>query len=194
MLKYGNRDFRNLQEQVYANMKNIQDIIDGSNIIANFKTVVIVGQVDNEQELPNPDLYQGEYGDAILVGTDEDFELYVFTKAYENENAPQWFNMGQFPQPGPQGEQGIQGPRGYTGPTGAIGPQGPTGPQGPQGERGIGIPAIESGDAGKALVVNDGETAAVWGTIEALTDAQKAVLAQQEYDAESDAFNTTTND
>ena len=162
MLKYGNRDFRNLQEQVYANMKNIQDIIDGSNIIANFKTVNIVGQVDNEQELPDPDLYQGEYGDAILVGTDEDFELYVFTKAYENENAPQWFNMGQFPQPGPQGEQGIQGPRGYTGPTGPQGIQGVQGPTGPQGPQGVGVPTIAIGDAGKALIVNQAEDAAVW--------------------------------
>lgn len=90
MLKYGNRDFRNLQEQVYANMKNIQDIIDGSNIIADFKAVNIVGQVEEVTDLPDPDTYAGQYGDAILVGVeDEPADLYVFTKAYENENAPQ---------------------------------------------------------------------------------------------------------
>lgn len=110
MLKYGNRDFRNLQEQVYANMKNIQDIIDGSNIIADFKTVNIVGQVEEATDLPDPDTYAGQYGDAILVGVeDEPADLYVFTKAYENENAPQWFNVGQFPLAGPQGPQGPQG-------------------------------------------------------------------------------------
>ena len=164
MLKYGNRDFRNLQEQVYANMKNIQDIIDGSNIIADFKTVNIVGQAENAIDLPNPETYTGQYGDAILVGVEgQPTDLYVFTKAYENQNAPQWFNVGKFPlvgpegPQGPQGEQGIQGIQGIQGETGATGPQGPQGPEGPRGQ---GIPDIKSGDAGKALMVNTGETAA----------------------------------
>lgn len=164
MLKYGNRDFRNLQEQVYANMKNIQDIIDGSNIIADFKTVNIVGQAQATTDLPNPETYTGQYGDAILVGVEgTPNDLYVFTKAYENENVPQWFNVGKFPlvgpqgPQGPQGEQGIQGIQGIQGETGATGPQGPQGPEGP---RGRGIPDIQAGDAGKALMVNTGETAA----------------------------------
>ena len=166
MLKYGNRDFRNLQEQVYANMKNIQDIIDGSNIIADFKTVNIVGQAQLTTDLPNPETYTGQYGDAILVGVEgQPNDLYVFTKAYENENAPQWFNVGKFPlvgPEGPQGEQGIQGDQGPKGDQGIQGPQGPQGPIGPQGPEGPGIPDIKSGDAGKALMVNTGETAAEW--------------------------------
>ena len=109
MLKYGNRDFRNLQEQVYANMKNIEDIIEGSNIIADLKTVNIVGQVDEAADLPDADTYEGNYGDAFLVGDEEAADLYVFTKAYENENAPQWFNVGAYPQPGPQGPKGDKG-------------------------------------------------------------------------------------
>ena len=164
MLKYGNRDFRNLQEQVYANMKNIQDIIDGSNIIADFKTVNIVGQAQQTTDLPNPETYAGQYGDAILVGVEgQPADLYVFTKAYENENVPQWFNVGKFPlvgPQGPQGEQGIQGVQGPKGDTGPQGPQGIQGPIGPQGPEGPGIPDIKSGDAGKALMVNTGETAA----------------------------------
>lgn len=115
MLKYGNRDFRNLQEQVYANMKNIQDIINGSNIMADLKTANIVGQVAEATDLPDADTYEGNWGDAFLVGDEEDAELYVFTKAYEEENAPQWFNVGTFPEPGPQGEQGIQGTNWYLG-------------------------------------------------------------------------------
>lgn len=166
MLKYGNRDFRNLQEQVYANMKNIQDIIDGSNIIADFKTVNIVGQAQETTDLPNPETYTGQYGDAILVGVEgQPNDLYVFTKAYENQNAPQWFNVGKFPLVGPQGPQGEQGIQGIQGPKGDTGPQGPQGiqgPIGPQGPEGPGIPDIKSGDAGKALMVNTGETAAEW--------------------------------
>ena len=166
MLKYGNRDFRNLQEQVYANMKNIQDIIDGSNIIADFKTVNIVGQAQATTDLPNPETYAGQYGDAILVGVEgQPADLYVFTKAYENENVPQWFNVGKFPLAGPEGPQGDQGIQGIQGPKGDTGPQGPQGiqgPQGPEGPRGQGVPNIKSGDAGKALMVNTGETAAEW--------------------------------
>lgn len=127
MLKYGNRDFRNLQEQVYANMKNIQDIIDGSNIIADFKTINIVGEVDIAANLPDPDLYQGDYGDCFIVGDSEEYDLYIFTKAYEEQNAPQWFNLGTFPKPGPEGPQGVQGPQG---------PQGEQGIQGIQGVQG----------------------------------------------------------
>ena len=141
MLKYGNRDFRNLQEQVYANMKNIQDIIDGSSIIADLNVLHIVGTADTAEELPDPDTYAGKYGDAIAVGTAEPYDLYIFSKAYSEENAPQWFNIGEFPQPGPQG------------------------PKGDKGDTGVGIPEIEAGDAGKALIVNEAETDAVWGDV-----------------------------
>ena len=115
MLKYGNRDFRNLQEQVYANMKNIQDIIDGSNIIADLETVNIVGQISDVSELPDPDTYAGEYGVGFIVGEDGDVDLYILTKAYEEENAPQWFNLGAFSIPGPQGPEGPEGPQGPQG-------------------------------------------------------------------------------
>lgn len=165
MLKYGNRDFRNLQEQVYANMKNIEDIIEGSNIIADLNVLHVVGTADTAADLPDPDTYAGEYGDAIAVGTDEPYDLYIFSKAYENENAPQWFNIGIFPQPGPQGETGATGATGQQGPQGETGPQGPQGIQGiqgPKGDTGLGVPEIQAGDAGKALMVNAGETAAEW--------------------------------
>lgn len=158
MLKYGNRDFRNLQEQVYANMKNIEDIIKGQDIIADLNVLHVVGTADTAAELPDPDTYAGEYGDAIAVGTKEPYDLYIFSKAYENENAPQWFNIGIFPQPGPIGPTGEQGPKGETGPTGPQGIQGVQGPTGAQGPRGVGVPEIQAGDAGKALIVNSGET------------------------------------
>ena len=47
-----------------------------------------------------------------------------------------------------------------TGPQGERGATGATGPQGPQGIPGVpGYPTISSGDAGKVLTVNSGETA-----------------------------------
>ena len=51
-----------------------------------------------------------------------------------------------------------------TGPQGATGATGPQGPQGPQGIPGDdGYPTIETGDAGKVLVVNSNEDGVEWG-------------------------------
>ena len=147
MLKYGNRDFRNLQEQVYANMQNIEDIIRGQTVLADFK-ITVVGAVDEAADLPDPETYEGEVGDIYIVGTNAPYNLYVFAKVYENENIPQWVDLGQILIVGPQGpqgeqgEQGIQGPQGIQGIQGVQGEQGPQGIQGPQGERGPAGPVI----------------------------------------------------
>lgn len=204
MLKYGNRDFRSLQEQVYANMRNIEDIIKGQDIMADY-TLQIVGQVDTAAELPDADTYEGKLGDIYVVGTESPFDGYAFVKVYENENVPSWVDLGPILVQGPQGEQGPQGIQGIQGPQGdqgvpagfgvptasiqgttgtpnvsitASGPntarvfdftfynlKGETGAQGPAGQDGrdgVGVPEIEAGDAGKALIVNAGETAAEW--------------------------------
>lgn len=167
MLKYGNKEFRNLQEQVLANMRNIEDIIKGQPIMATY-SLKIVGSVESSSDLPDPLTYEGEYGDIYIVGTEEPFDLYLFGKEYENEDAPTWIDLGpvlvQGPI-GPTGAQGIQGPQGPTGATGATGPTGPQGPQGPTGANGVGVPEIQAGDAGKALVVNEGETDAEWSDV-----------------------------
>lgn len=126
MLKFGNKEFRNLQEQVLRNMKNIQDIMDGVTVLAEFG-IKVIGHVNSAADLPDPETYEGEYGDAYVVGTEEPYNYYIFTRAFEGDETPQWFNLGVFPAPGPQGE---------------TGPQGPVGPQGPQGNTGAdGSPA-----------------------------------------------------
>lgn len=112
MLNFGNKDFRNLQEQVLKNMRDIQDIEQGATILANFG-IKIVGQVDDVSELPDPATYEGEYGDAYIVGSDP-YEYYIFTRAFEGQEQPSWFNLGQFPVPGPQGEKGDKGDTGNT--------------------------------------------------------------------------------
>ena len=117
MLKYGNKEFRNLQEQVAVNKKNIQDLIDGTVVIAEFG-IQVIGHADTADELPDPETYLeegGEYGDAFTVGTIEPYDYYIFTRAFEGDETPQWLNIGVFPAPGP------------VGPTGAVGPLGPTG-------------------------------------------------------------------
>lgn len=113
MLSFGNKDFRNLQEQVYKNMSDIQDMMQGVNVLADFG-IAVVGQVDSAADLPDPSTYDGNYGDAYIVGESDPYDYYIFTRAFEGEEEPQWFDLGQFPVPGPQGETGAQGPIGAT--------------------------------------------------------------------------------
>ena len=111
MLSFGNKDFRNLQEQVLKNMQDIQDIEQGATVLADFG-IKVVGQVDEVSDLPDPTTYEGEYGDAYLVGEDKPYNYYIFTRAFEGQEEPSWFDLGQFPVPGPQGATGPQGPAG----------------------------------------------------------------------------------
>lgn len=116
MLQFGNKEFRNLQEQVLKNMRDIQDIMEGTTVLADFG-IKVIGEVDQASDLPNPSTYLeegGEYGDAYVVGTEEPYEYFIFTRAFEGEEEPHWFDLGIFPLPGPQGPQGIQGPVGVT--------------------------------------------------------------------------------
>ena len=83
MLKFGNKEFRNLQEQVLKNMRDIQNVMQGTTVLAEFG-IKVIGQVDTAEELPDPATYEGEYGDAYVVGTEEPYEYYIFTRAFEN--------------------------------------------------------------------------------------------------------------
>lgn len=111
MLNFGNKEFRNLQEQVFKNMKDIESIEEGATVLAEFG-IKVVGQVDSVDNLPDPATYDGEYGDAFIVGETAPFNYYIFTRAFEGQEVPQWYDLGIFPQPGPQGPQGERGPVG----------------------------------------------------------------------------------
>ena len=54
MLKFGNKEFRNLQEQVLRNMKNIQDIMDGTTVLAE-SGIKVIGHVNSAADLPDPE-------------------------------------------------------------------------------------------------------------------------------------------
>lgn len=95
MLKFGNKEFRNLQEQVYANMKNIKDIIEGTTVLAEFG-IKVVGQVESAEDLPDPETYEGEYGDAYIVGTEAPYEYYIYTRPFEESDTATWFDLGIF--------------------------------------------------------------------------------------------------
>ena len=142
-------------------MKDIQDIQDGATVLAEFG-IKVIGQVDDYEDLPDAAEYDGDYGDAFLVGTEAPYDYYIFTRAFEGDETPQWFDLGVFPQPGPQGPQGpagqdgeqgpqgIQGIQGIQGPQGLQGPQGPAGQDGATGETG---PQGPKGDTGTSYII-----------------------------------------
>lgn len=164
MLKFGNKEFRNLQEQVFKNMKDIQDIMDGTTVLAEFG-IKVVGQVNLVTELPDASTYTGEFGDAYVVGASEPYDYYIYTRAFEGDETPQWFYLGKFPVPGPQGPKGDKGDTGAQGPIGPQGPQGIRGLQGPQGEQGeqgpMGARGIQGEAAGFGVVSANAELGSV---------------------------------
>ena len=192
MLKFGNKEFRNLQEQVAENMKNIDGIIKGSAVLGEFG-IRVMGTVDDIEDLPTVAEYkeehrEWEYGDSIAVGTEAPYEFYILTRADEDHESDYWFDIGAFPEPGPQGEQGIQGP---------VGPQGPQGIQGPKGDTGETITVTFSTDAVSggatlgSITTEDGlkwnipsQAATVWGnitgTLSDQTDLATALAGKQE--------------
>ena len=128
MLKFGNKEFRNLQEQVYKNMKDILFILQEEGVLNQFG-ITVVGQEESVANMPtvadykatNPDW---DYGDAYAIGTESPYILYILTRANGTHPNDYWFNIGSFPVAGPTGPQGPQG---------EIGPQGPTGNPGADG-------------------------------------------------------------
>lgn len=112
MLRIGNKEYRNLEEQVKKNQEDIQHLLNEGGTLSQFG-IKVIGQVDSASQLPNATEYQGEFGDAFAVGTSTPYDLYIFTRAFSDQVNPQWFNIGPFPVPstipGPVGPEGAPG-------------------------------------------------------------------------------------
>lgn len=119
MITIDNVQYRNLEEQVKKNMDDIQYILEEEGVLNEFG-IKIVGQISSTVSLPNPDTYDGDYGDAYAVGTTTPYTLYIFTRKNGGVSGDYWFNIGQFPLPGPTGARGPQGPQGPTGADGNV--------------------------------------------------------------------------
>lgn len=166
MLTIGNEELRNLEEQVEKNKQDILYILEEEGTLNQFG-IKVVGQEQTVDGLPAPTEYKGDYGDAYAIGATSPYTLYIYTRANGTHPLDYWFNIGQFPMPGPagkdgaigpqgpQGPQGQQGIQGATGATGAPGVQGPIGPQGQQGVQGIQGPKGDPGDSFKIVGILD---------------------------------------
>ena len=189
MLNFGNKEFRNLQEQVLENMKNIKSLQDLSLVGINVDYIV-----EDLSSIQSP-----ESGQMAAVGAAAPYTLYV----YYNSS---WVSFGEFPKEGPQGlqgpagPQGPQGPRGFTGNIGPRGPQGERGSQGPRGATGARGEKGDKGDAGGPVTItvddvkytqvngnitlpdypHDGVWGSIEGNIESQADLQNALNAKED--------------
>lgn len=111
--------YRNLEEQVKKNKDDIQYILEEEGVLNEFG-IHVVDEVASSSDLPDPTTYEGEFGDAYAVGTTTPYELYIYTRANGEHPTNYWFNIGEFPLPGPAGPQGIQGIQGPTGQRGSL--------------------------------------------------------------------------
>lgn len=149
MLKFGNKEFRSLEEQVQFLTEALRTgrLIDelGIKVLGvypNLQTAI--------QAVPGPYYY----GDAFEVGTTKPYQLYIYTRINGSEKMGEWIDFGPFPAPGPKGDkgdkgdagtpgrdgerglQGLPGPQGIQGLKGDTGATGPIGPKGPKGDKG----------------------------------------------------------
>ena len=115
----GDKTYRNLQEQVLQNARDINDIKTVNTLLNQFG-IKVVGECDTALDLPDPSTYSGNYGDAYAVGTETPYDLYIFTRPFDGEEYPHWFNIGPFPLEGPEGPQGETGAQGEKGNTGGA--------------------------------------------------------------------------
>ena len=116
MIKVNNDEYRNLEEQVLKNKEDIAAHYNIDRVLANFG-IRIIGQVNSVEDLPSPEIFQGQYGDSYAVGETEPYVFYVWTRADENAGHPEdyWFDVGRLSIAGPQGPEGKQGPQGEQG-------------------------------------------------------------------------------
>ena len=110
MLKFGNQEFRNLEEQVLKNQQDIQDFKDGNQTIAEFG-ITVVGILSSADQLPASG---DNFGDAYLIGTEPPYDIRVWTRNIPEQRA-MWVDLGAFPLQGPQGPKGDKGSQIYSG-------------------------------------------------------------------------------
>lgn len=108
MFEIDGKQFRSLEEQVEY-LSTLHEVNRG---IAQWG-IQVVGQVSYPAQLPDP--YDGNYGDAIAVGTSAPYNFYIWTRPTIEGDPAYWFNFGKISIVGPQGPQGPAGKDGKDG-------------------------------------------------------------------------------
>lgn len=134
MLKFGNKEFLNLEEQVGKNKRDIERLQSGIKIDRWLASVT---------DLPTY-LTEANVGKYYLVYTNNGDHLYLITKRENGGLLAE--DLGRYPA-AEQGPQGLKGDKGDKGDTGERGPQGIQGVQGVRGSPGYGWSALTDLDA-----------------------------------------------
>ena len=171
MIKIDGIEYRNLEEQVLKNKEDIAAHYNIDRVLADFG-IRIIGTVDSYADLPDPETFEGEYGDAYAVGTEAPYDFYIWTRPDPNSghDSAYWFDIGQLAIVGPQGiqgEQGPQGPKGDKGDKGEPGLNGAQGPVGPKGATGAQGPKGDTGARGPAG--NPAQNVVILGTVDSVS-------------------------
>lgn len=122
MIKIGDKEYRNLEEQVA--------FLTQKSTLANLG-LHLKGFVGDISELPMENAVDG---DTYGVGTQPPYRYYAY-------NGGAYSDIGTFPQEGPKGVPGDRGPQGPAGPVGPKGDKGSQGIAGPSGG-GVGVDHI----------------------------------------------------
>lgn len=151
MIKIGDKEFRNLEEQVGFLSTREQLSTLG---------LLLVGIVPAQSSLPQ----EAEERQVYAVGAEPPYEYFVYLSGV-------YSSLGVFPLAGPPGVPGDRGKQGIMGPQGPQGEQGPQGIAGPAG-KGIGVDKITAidlalGDAAVNYNETDGATLVKQGKITA---------------------------
>ena len=157
MIKIGDKEYRNLEEQVaFLTQKSTL-----ASLGLHFK-----GIVGDTSELPMENAVDG---DTYGVGTQPPYRYYAY-------NGGVYSDIGTFPQEGPKGVPGDRGPQGPAGPVGPKGDKGSQGIAGPAGG-GMGVDRITKMD----LAVGQPSLAYSNTTGAALVKQGKITAAGQDY-------------
>jgi hypothetical protein len=98
---------RSLEAQVQKNKEDIANHYNIDRVLADFG-IRVIGQVVSSTELPDPETFDGEYGDAYAVGSEAPYQFYIWTRADKDAGryADYWMPIGPLAIVGPQGPIG----------------------------------------------------------------------------------------
>ena len=130
MLKYGNKEFLNLEEQVAKNQADIEQLKSGVKIDYWLQELTDLEEFMSEENV-------GKY--FYISDGDK-----LYTISHRKNGGLVAFNLGDFPAKGPKGDTGDTGATGATGPQGPKGETGLRGYDGAQGRTGAGWNSLTS--------------------------------------------------
>lgn len=110
MITIGNTQLRNLEEQVGYLSDKVLTLSEISSSLG----IRVINVAADADDLPED--YEGEYGDAYLVGTEPPYTVYVWSRAFiDEEDTDHWQNIGPIQIIGPEGPKGDKGDTGEPG-------------------------------------------------------------------------------